>query len=99
MFASTNISLADLVQDMYLKELKAYKAPPVKAGDAKGHVQEFSIPKPPPSPEEADIASELKAYESQVPEVEGQAAEGGAAAVEEDWFVEPEEDEEAHGAH
>ena len=63
-----------------------------------GHVQTFSIPAAPPSPEEADIASELKAYESQVPEVEGQA-EAGGAPVEQDWFEEPVEEEEGHGAH
>ncbi|KAL1301684.1 hypothetical protein AAFC00_005899 [Neodothiora populina] len=78
---------ADLVQDLYLKELKAYKTPAVKPSDAEAHVQTFSIPKAPASPEEADIASELSAYESQVPEVEGQA-EGGAAAPAEDWFDE-----------
>jgi F-type H+-transporting ATPase subunit h len=89
---------ADIVQDLYLKELKAYKAPAVKASDSEGHVQKFSIPAAPPSPEEADIASELKAYESQVPEVEGQA-EAGAAPVEQDWFEEPVEEEEGHGAH
>ncbi|KAF2771531.1 hypothetical protein EJ03DRAFT_325568 [Teratosphaeria nubilosa] len=83
---------------MYLKELKAYKAPPVKASDAEGHVQKFSIPPAPPSPEEADIASALGEYENQVPEVEGQAAAGESAAVEQDWFEEPEEEEE-HAAH
>jgi F-type H+-transporting ATPase subunit h len=82
---------ADIVQDLYLKELKAYKAPAVKASDSEGHVQKFSIPAAPPSPEEADIASELKAYE-------GQAA-AGAAPVEQDWFEEPVEEEEGHGAH
>ena len=61
-------------------------------------MQKFSIPAAPPSPEEVDIASELKAYESQVPEVEGQA-EAGAAPVEQDWFEEPVEEEEGHGAH
>lgn len=86
------------MQELYLRELKAYKPTPVKATDSEGNVQKFSMPKPPASPEEADMASELKAYESQVPEVEGQAAEGGAAAQEVDWFEEPEEDEPA-GAH
>ena len=85
---------------MYLKELKAYKAPPVKPSDADGHVQKFAMPKAPPSPEEADIQNDLKAYEEQVPEVEGQASGGGsAAAVEQDWFEEEEEEEEEHGHH
>lgn len=76
---------------MYLRELKNYKPTPVKPTDAEGHVQKFSIPKAPQSPEEADLASELKEYEAQQPEVEGQAAAGDAKAVEEDWFEEEEE--------
>ena len=57
------------------------------------------MPKAPASPEEADIQSELQAYEQQVPEVEGQAAEGGSASVEQDWFEELEEDDEAEAHH
>ena len=67
---------ADLVQDLYLRELKNYKAAPAKATDASGHVQTFTVPKAPPSPEEIEIASDLKAYEAQPVEVEGQHAEG-----------------------
>jgi F-type H+-transporting ATPase subunit h len=81
---------------MYLKELKAYKAPALKANDADGQVQKFAMPKPPQSPEEADLQSELSAYEQQVPEVEGQAAEGAPSAPVEDWFVEEAEEEAAH---
>lgn len=79
---------------MYLKELKAYKPQPVKPGDADAHVQKFKVPPPPQSPEEANLQNDLKAYEDQVPEVEGQAGQEGAAPVEQDWFEEPEEDEE-----
>ena len=75
---------ADLVQDLYLRELKAYKPPTVKASDAEGQVQKFALPQAPASPEEADIASQLSAYEAQEVEVEGQA-EAGAAPVE-DWY-------------
>lgn len=83
---------------MYLKEIKAYKVPAVKPSDADGHVQKFTMPKPPASPEESDITSELKAYEDQVPEVEGQSSGSDSAAVEQDWFEEEVEEEEA-GAH
>ncbi|KAK5243196.1 ATP synthase F0 subcomplex subunit H atp14, partial [Cryomyces antarcticus] len=76
--APTAIRQADIVQDMYLRELKGYKPPQIKASDADAHVQKFTAPKPPPSPEETDIANELKAYESQQVEVEGQSSEGGA---------------------
>jgi F-type H+-transporting ATPase subunit h len=78
-----------------MKELKAYKLPPVKASDADAHVQKFAPPKAPQSPEEADIANELKAYEAQTVEVEGQA-EGGSVEKEVDWFEEEPEEETAH---
>ena len=77
--------------------MKGYKQPPVKPSDSEGHVQKFSPPKAPKSPEESDIANDLKAYESQQVEVEGQAAGGEASAADEDWFEE--EEEEAHAAH
>ncbi|EEP82532.1 conserved hypothetical protein [Uncinocarpus reesii 1704] len=89
---------ADPVQELYLRELRAYKPAPLKPSDAEAYVQKFVMPTPPPSPEEANIASELKAYETQDVEVEGQAAPGETAAVEEDWFELPEE-EEASAAH
>lgn len=83
---------------MYLKELKAYKPNPIKPSDADGHVLKFSVPKAPLSPEESDIINELKAYESQQVEVEGQASGGNVTTVDEDWF-EDDEEEEAHGSH
>ncbi|KAI9831595.1 MAG: hypothetical protein M1819_004827 [Sarea resinae] len=92
----TAIRQADLVQDLYLKELKGYKPPQVKPSDAEGHVQKFTAPKAPQSPEESDLANDLKAYEDQQVEVEGQAAAGEAATQEEDWFVEEEEAAAAH---
>ncbi|KAE8452323.1 hypothetical protein EG329_001023 [Mollisiaceae sp. DMI_Dod_QoI] len=91
----TAVRQADLVQDLYLKELKAYKAPAVKVTDSEGHVQKWSAPKPPKSPEEADIANELKAYEASTVDIEGQA-EGGVAEKEPDWFEEEPEEEAAH---
>ncbi len=91
---------ADLVQDLYIKELKAYKSPPVKPSDAEGHVQKFSPPKAPKSPEEGDITNDLKTYEAQQVEVEGNEGGEGAVVGEEwsDWFEE-EEEEEAKPAH
>lgn len=95
-WCSSNAVVVDLVQEMYLKELKAYKAPPTKASDAEGQVLKFHMPAPPSSPEEADISSSLAEYEKQIPEVEGQAGSTGASDVESDWFEEPEEDEAPH---
>ncbi|KAF2852431.1 mitochondrial F1F0 ATP synthase-like protein subunit Atp14, partial [Plenodomus tracheiphilus IPT5] len=83
---------ADLVQDLYLRELKNYKVPQVKPTDAEGHVQTFTIPKAPASPEETDIANELKAYETQAVDVEGgSSSEDGAVLPSEDWFEEEDE--------
>ncbi|KAL2125086.1 hypothetical protein VTJ04DRAFT_1451 [Mycothermus thermophilus] len=92
---------ADFVQELYLKELKAYKPTPVKDSDAVGQVAVFNLPKPPKSPEEADLSSSLQEYEQMAVEVEGQEAIAGAAVstpVLEDWLVE-EEDEEESGHH
>ncbi|KXT02461.1 hypothetical protein AC578_7821 [Pseudocercospora eumusae] len=94
----TAVRQADLVQDMYLKELKAYKPAPLKANDSEGQVLKFTVPKPPQSPEEADLQNDLQAYEQQTPEVAGQASAGEATPVQ-DWFVEEPEEEEAHGDH
>jgi len=53
-------------------------------------VKKWAPPAAPQSPEaaEASLAQELKAYEAQEVEVEGQSAEAGAEAKEEDWFEE-----------
>ncbi|KAF3061897.1 putative atp synthase h chain protein [Daldinia childiae] len=93
---------ADFVQELYLKELKAYKAPPVKDSDSVGQVQTFTVPKTPKSPEEADLASSLKEYESMAVEVEGNegaAANSSTPAVVEDWLVDEEEEEGAAAHH
>ncbi|KAJ5095448.1 hypothetical protein NUU61_004804 [Penicillium alfredii] len=96
-FLTSAVRQADPVQELYLRELKAYKPTPIKAGDAEAHVQKFAVPQAPKSPEEANLAGELSAYESQEVEVEGQAAAGEAAPVEQSWFEE--EEEEAAAAH
>ncbi|KAH0556429.1 hypothetical protein GP486_005653 [Trichoglossum hirsutum] len=90
----TAIRQVDLVQDLYIKELKSYKSIPIKASDAEGSVQKWSTPAPPKSPEEEELASGLKAYEEQQVEVEGQANPGETHVKEEDWF----EEEEEHGS-
>lgn len=84
---------------MYLRELRNYKLPQPKPSEAEGHVQKFSMPKPPQAPEEGDIAQDLKAYEEQQVEVEGQAAGGTTTAAEQDWFEEEEEEPTTSSAH
>lgn len=76
------------MQELYLKELKAYKPTPVKDSDAAGQVATFSTPKTPKSPEESDLAASLKEYETMAVEVEGQeSGTGDAEPVSEDWLV------------
>lgn len=97
-FLSLSLFLADFVQELYLKELKAYKIPAVKETDSEGQVQVFSMPKTPASPEEANLADSLKTYESMAVEIEGQDASAQSAtgvAQLPDW-LEAEEEEEPH---
>lgn len=71
--------------------------PTVKATDAEGSVQSWSAPATPKSPEEADIAKELQAYEASTVDIEGQAEGGAAESQEFNWFEEePEEEEHKH---
>jgi F-type H+-transporting ATPase subunit h len=77
---------ADIVQDLYLRELRAYKPAALKATDAEGHVQKFTMPKLPKSPEETSLSSQMKEYEDSVVEVEGQDSSGDAQAPEGDYF-------------
>jgi len=101
-FVSPTVSRrADFVQELYLKELKAFKPTPVKESDAAEHVQVFTLPKTPASPEEADLASSLKEYENMAVEVEGQegADAGKSAAVVEDWLVDEEDEAETGHGH
>ncbi|KAF4456322.1 F1F0-ATPase complex subunit h [Fusarium albosuccineum] len=90
---------ADFVQELYLKELKAYKTPVVKDSDAEGQVQTFSVPKTPSSPEETDLAGNLKEYESMAVEIEGQDSTAQTASGTPevaDWLEAEEEDETHH---
>ncbi|RSL67478.1 hypothetical protein CEP54_003166 [Fusarium duplospermum] len=89
---------ADFVQELYLKELKAYKIPAVKETDSEGQVQTFSAPKTPSSPEETDLAGSLKEYESMAVEIEGQdtSAQTASGTPEVADWLEAEEEDEAH---
>lgn len=94
---------ADPVQEIYLRELKAHKLKPESAAAAEEAVKKWAPPPPPPLPESANAntASELSAYESQVVEVEGQeaATEGAVATQAEDWFEEDVAFAEKDGHH
>ncbi|TFY73058.1 hypothetical protein EWM64_g10954, partial [Hericium alpestre] len=54
---------ADLVQDLYIKELKSYKPTPPAKDAHIGVVQPFHVPPPPQVPALPDLAPELSAYD------------------------------------
>ncbi|KAI0316636.1 ATP synthase complex subunit H-domain-containing protein, partial [Amylostereum chailletii] len=92
----------DLVQDFYIKELKAYKAPPTAKDAHVGSVHAYSAPAAPTPPSlPADLASELSAYDAADPvraAVETKATPGAASSGAEEFltFLEADEVEEAH---
>ncbi|PWN26315.1 hypothetical protein BDZ90DRAFT_233451 [Jaminaea rosea] len=107
-FATSAVAGRDLVQEAYLRELKAYK-PPAKSADAhKGQVRDFHAPSPPKAPEapsSSSLSSQLEAYASSEPDhadapaassssESSSAAAGGSAFLEEARADYPKE--EAH---
>ncbi|KAL6308761.1 ATP synthase complex subunit H-domain-containing protein, partial [Sparassis latifolia] len=67
-FSTSAIARKDLVQELYLKELKAYKPAPAAKDAHLGAVKAYSlppVPKPPTLP--ADLAAELSAYDAVEP--------------------------------
>ncbi|WVF70026.1 hypothetical protein IAT40_004812 [Kwoniella sp. CBS 6097] len=75
----------DLVQDLYVNQLKSYK-PAAKTADAHvGSVRTFSAPKAPSAPTlPSDLAAELSKFDAQEPTIGGSAAPktSGAAPAE-----------------
>ncbi|KAF9264463.1 hypothetical protein L218DRAFT_925750 [Marasmius fiardii PR-910] len=68
LFSSSAVARKDLVQDLYLKELKTYKPAAVAQDAHVGQVKQYSAPaapKPPTLP--SDISGELSAYTSSEP--------------------------------
>ncbi|KLO16662.1 hypothetical protein SCHPADRAFT_822939 [Schizopora paradoxa] len=60
--------LADIVQDLYVSELRAYKAPPPVKDAHVGVVKAFTAPSTPSAPAApTDLASELSAYDAAEP--------------------------------
>ncbi|KAJ7074455.1 ATP synthase complex subunit H-domain-containing protein [Mycena amicta] len=66
--SSSAVARKDIVQDLYLKEIKSYKAP-VLAKDAHvGVVKAYTMPPTPKAPAlPSDLASELSAYDTSEP--------------------------------
>ncbi|KDQ17028.1 hypothetical protein BOTBODRAFT_223317 [Botryobasidium botryosum FD-172 SS1] len=68
-FSVNTVARKDLVQAIYVQELKGYKAPIAKDAHV-GNVKEFSAPSSPTPPSlPTDLASELAAYEQSEPTI------------------------------
>ncbi|KIS69838.1 uncharacterized protein UMAG_02360 [Mycosarcoma maydis] len=87
--SSSAVASKDFVQELYIKELKGYKAPPKAADAHKGQVREFqtpAAPKAPAVPSSSELSSQLEAYAAAEPDhaeaattssSEGALTEGG----------------------
>ncbi|KAK7029859.1 ATP synthase complex subunit H-domain-containing protein [Favolaschia claudopus] len=75
--SSSAVARKDFVQDLYLREIKAYKPAPAAKDAHVGVVKSYSMPPTPKAPAlPTDLASELSAYDASEPV---QAADATAA--------------------
>jgi len=92
------VAKKDLVQDLYVSQLKAYKAPPASKDAASAHVRSFTPPSAPKAPTlPSDLAAELAKFDKVEPTLgatsskaatSGSAATGGESADEYLSFLE-----------
>jgi len=67
-FSSTTVARKDLVQDIYLREIKTYKPTPIAKDAHVGVVKAFALPPTPTAPSvPSDLASQLAAYDAAEP--------------------------------
>ncbi|CCL99809.1 uncharacterized protein FIBRA_01833 [Fibroporia radiculosa] len=73
-FSTSAVARKDFIQDLYIKELKGYKAPPPAKDAHVGAVKAYSIPPAPQPPTvPVDLAAELSAYDAVDPVAAGEA--------------------------
>jgi len=68
----------DVVQELYLKELKSYKPAPVAKGAEEGQVKGLKLPPPPAAPDVEDLSAELASYDKEIEEPVAEEAEEAA---------------------
>ncbi|TCD61722.1 hypothetical protein EIP91_008008 [Steccherinum ochraceum] len=67
-FSTSSVARKDIVQDLYIRELKGYKAPPAAKDAHVGVVKAYALPPAPKAPAlPTDLASELAAYDAAEP--------------------------------
>ncbi|KAF8637091.1 hypothetical protein AX17_002996 [Amanita inopinata Kibby_2008] len=88
-FSSSAVSRKDIIQDIYLREIRAYKPAPVAKDAHVGVVKSYSLPPTPKAPTlPTDLATELSAYDALEPTlatraVAQESAEEGASGADE----------------
>ncbi|SCV00648.1 LAMI_0G06436g1_1 [Lachancea mirantina] len=98
-FTTTRVS-ANVIQDLYLRELKSAKLQPITAKDAEGSVKPWAAPKAPSAPAvEAQGADALQAYAQEDVEVAQPKQESSTDAAEQDWLVLEEAEDDHQGHH
>ncbi|KAL0061580.1 hypothetical protein AAF712_011607 [Marasmius tenuissimus] len=81
-FSSSAAARKDLVQDLYLREIKAYKPAPVAKDAHVGLVKQYSAPAAPKAPSlSADLSSDLSTYKTSEPALADAPAPSNAAAA------------------
>ena len=101
-FHVSAVSRADLIQEMYIRELNNYKSPPADAKAAEQATKAWKVPQSPAVPSmEDNIDAELNAYREEAVELNTSSAaataeDGKATEVEEDWLVIEDPEEEHH---
>ncbi|KAJ2934571.1 hypothetical protein H1R20_g2534, partial [Candolleomyces eurysporus] len=79
-FASSAVARKDLVQDLYLREIKAYAPAPAAKDAHVGVVKSFALPPTPKAPSlPADLAAELSAYDAVEPTIAAAPSTSAAA--------------------
>ncbi|KAI0697763.1 ATP synthase complex subunit H-domain-containing protein [Cytidiella melzeri] len=67
-FSSSAVARKDFVQDLYIRELKAYKPAPAAKDAHLNAVKAYALPPKPQAPTlPSDLASELAAYDASEP--------------------------------
>lgn len=103
---ATSAPRLDLLQDIYVKEIKGFKPAPVSAKDAAAETIPWSVPKAPAVPSGEIALDQIDEYAKAPVEVEHEApvaTEGQAQTVDTspggDWFVVEPVEWEDHDDH
>lgn len=94
----TSACRMNLVQNLYLNEIKNFKPKPLTEKDAEGSVISWSAPSAAKPPSVEGDVSEVDAYAAEPVEVDAKPAASSApeAPVGDDWFPIEDPAEEAH---